>query len=53
LGFFDKRNDKSKLMQDEKERLEKKKREEGALREKEIEELKRAGANPYKNILKA
>lgn len=52
LSFFNKREDKGKLLQEKKEEDERRKREEQALREKEMEELKRAGSNPYKNILK-
>jgi len=52
LSFFNKREDKGKLLQEQKEKDEKKKRDEQSLREKEMEELKRTGANPYKNIMK-
>ncbi len=52
LSFFNKRDDKSKLINERKEEEEKKKREEEAKRQKELEEMKRAGTNPHKNILK-
>ncbi len=52
LSFFNKREDKSKLINERKEEEEKRKREEDAKREKEVEEMKKAGTNPFKNVLK-
>lgn len=52
LTFFNKRDNKSALIQERKEEEERRKREEEAKREKELEEMKRSGSNPYKNILR-
>lgn len=52
LTFFNKRDNKASLINEQKEKVEKLKREEEARREKELEEMKRAGTNPHKNILK-
>lgn len=52
LSFFNKRDNKSALIQERKDEEDRSKREQDQQREKELEEMKRAGSNPYKNILK-
>jgi hypothetical protein len=52
LAFFDKRQDKAALIAERKEEEERRKREEQGQREKELEEMKRAGSNTHKNIIK-
>lgn len=52
LQFFDKRENKADLLKERKEEEERRKREEEMQREKELEDMKRGGANPYKNIIR-
>jgi hypothetical protein len=52
MNFFNKRENKTALLNEKKEEDERKKREEQVQREKEMEDLKRSGYNPFVNIIK-